>query len=163
MIKTKRGHLSFCQGLCSTSVTNSRAECLLSVNGSLILSTMEMGRRVCGPRCFLHQCLGFMDSTTWTHSHLHWQESERAQTFQNCLLNCFLVYIHQALDSKLPKGTNLHEYFHTPGRPLVFFPLLRTVPPRQKKLITYNYFQLFWLIHRIHMHTCAHTHTGFRI
>ena len=41
---------------CSTSVTNSRAECLLSVNESLIRCTMEMGRRVCGPCCFLHQC-----------------------------------------------------------------------------------------------------------
>lgn len=43
---------------CSTSVTNSRVECLLSVNESLIRCTMEMGRRVCGPCCFLHQCLG---------------------------------------------------------------------------------------------------------
>lgn len=42
---------------CRTSVTNSRAECLLSVNESLICCTMEMGRRVCGPCCFLHQCL----------------------------------------------------------------------------------------------------------
>ena len=42
---------------CSTSGTNSRAECLLSVNESLICCTMEMGRRVCGPCCFLHQCL----------------------------------------------------------------------------------------------------------
>lgn len=42
---------------CSTSVTNSRAECLLSVNESLICCTMEMGRRVCDPHCFLHQCL----------------------------------------------------------------------------------------------------------
>lgn len=41
----------------SASVTNSRAECLLSLNESLICCTMEMGRRVCASCCFLHQCL----------------------------------------------------------------------------------------------------------
>lgn len=83
---------------CSTSVTNSRAECLLSVNESLIRCTMEMGRRVCGPCCFLHQCLGL--SQTAPHesgSHLQWQESERAQTCLSfsSLPNCSPVFIHQ--------------------------------------------------------------------
>lgn len=41
----------------SASVTNSRAECLLSLSESLICCTMEMGRRVCASCCFLHQCL----------------------------------------------------------------------------------------------------------
>lgn len=63
----RRGAISHSANTCcSASVTNSRPECLLSVNGSLIRCTMEMGRRVCGPCCSPHQWHGFIDRAAWT-------------------------------------------------------------------------------------------------
>lgn len=74
----RRGAISHSANTCcSASVTNSRPECLLSVNGSLIRCTMEMGRRVCGPCCSPHQWHGFIDRAAWTPSHLLRQESGR--------------------------------------------------------------------------------------
>lgn len=52
----------------STGVTNSRPECLFSVNGSLICCTMEMGRGFCVPRCSSHQRLGFTEGSAWSRS-----------------------------------------------------------------------------------------------
>lgn len=107
----RRGAISHSANTCcSASVTNSRVECLLSANGSLIRCTMEMGRSVCGPCCSPHQWHGFIDRAAWTPL-ISCDRSLGESVNLLRLLNRFLVAIYHTMDPPLPEGSPPAIYF----------------------------------------------------